>query len=214
VTDGKDWSALEQAAQAMRRLNRALAGHQASEDQLAELARVADDLARQLEAAEPRSKHDEVQFVPHLAAAYGDHPFPVAVGESLEFDPFSMGGGRLHPSSLEVAFRRDTETSVVATVTVHPMFQGPAGTVHGGVVALIVDELMASTARFVGRRAFTARLTVNLRAPAPIDTELRLRAWVDGVTDRKITIRAEGRSDAGLFADAEALFVMRRDEAV
>jgi acyl-coenzyme A thioesterase PaaI-like protein len=125
-----------------------------------------------------------------------------------------MGGGRLHPSSLEVAFRRDTETSVVATVTVHPMFQGPAGTVHGGVVALIVDELMASTARFVGRRAFTARLTVNLRAPAPIDTELRLRAWVDGVTDRKITIRAEGRSDAGLFADAEALFVMRRDEAV
>jgi acyl-coenzyme A thioesterase PaaI-like protein len=87
------------------------------------------------------------------------------------------------------------------------MFQGPPGRAHGGTVALIIDELMGMVNRVAGRRAFTARLQVHLRAPAPVDVELTFRAWEHEVDGRKVTIRAEGRLDETLIVEADALFI-------
>ena len=109
--------------------------------------------------------------------------------------------------------RRDGEASAAAVVRVDAMYQGPPGRVHGGILALIIDELMGAVNRILGRRAFTARLAVDLRAPAPIDVELDFRAWLHDLNDRKITIRAEGRSGDGVFLEAEALFIATQPEA-
>lgn len=189
----------------MRRLNRAVAGFHTTDDDLRTLARRAHELADALEAGGRRSKeHDVAGFLPAVEAPVGS---PVRIGDAFEFDPFSAGGGRLHPASIGYAMVRDGETSVAATATVDGMFQGPPGRVHGGVVALIVDELMGAVIRVSGVRAYTARLTVNLRTAAPIETELRFRAWLDGIDGRKHTIRAQGTSADGPFLDAEALFV-------
>jgi acyl-coenzyme A thioesterase PaaI-like protein len=203
----KDWSCLEEAALAMRRLNRAVAGFDATEAEWHELAREADALARRLEAGPPRLKEHDVLTVPHGIAARDGVAVAVAVGEEFEFDPFSAGGGRLHPSSIGMTLWRDGDASVTAVTTIDPMFQGPPGRVHGGVVALVIDEVMGAVNRFTGGRAFTARLAVDLRAPAPVGVELRFRAWRHDVSGRKITLRADGRSDEGLFVEAEALFV-------
>jgi acyl-coenzyme A thioesterase PaaI-like protein len=138
----------------------------------------------------------------------GELPRTVAVGERFEFDPLSPCGGRLHPSALDLELRRDGETSIVGTVTVDPMFQGPPGRVHGGVVALILDEVMGSLNRVTGQRAFTARLALDLRAPAPVGAPLTFRAWLLGKRGRKITVAADGRTEeAGVFVEAEGLFV-------
>ena len=201
-----EFVALEELTAGMRRLNRAVAGRRASDDELRALARTVTSLAERLEAGETRPK-DEA-----MARALGiDHalapPPPPGVGEVVEFDPFGLGGGRLNPASIDLAFVRDSDESVVATATIDGMFQGPPSRVHGGVVALVFDELMGAVNRVTSRRAFTARLTVNLRAAAPIDTELTFRAWVDQVDGRKITIRGEGHSADGLFADADGLFI-------
>ena len=90
----------------------------------------------------------------------------------------------------------------------------PAGRLRGRAVttgerygdAALADELRALADRFTGGRAYTARLAVDLRAPAP-SAWLPLHAWREAVNGRKITIRADGRSDEGLFVEAEALFV-------
>lgn len=203
----KDWSSLEEAALAMRRLNRAIAGFEIEDGALRDLARQVNALAQRLESGPPRLKEDDMATMPHWSAVRNGEPLPVAVGEQLEFDPFSAGGGRLHPSSIGLRLWRDGEASVAAVAIVDPMFQGPPDRVHGGVVALIVDELMGAVNRVIGRRAFTARLAVDLRAAAPIGTELRFRAWRHEVDGRKITIRAEGHSDEGLFVEADALFI-------
>jgi len=210
----KSWDALEEAAAAMRRLNRAVATHDLSDAELRELTQRANELAGRFEAAPAREKRADMMAMAHWADMREGRPAAIEVGQRLEFDPFSAGGGRLHPSSIHFHFHRDGEASVAATVNVHRMFQGPPERVHGGVVALIIDELMGTVNRITGRPAFTARLTVNLRAAAPIETDLAFRAWVHDVDDRKITIRAEGRAGDDLFVDADALFIAITPETI
>jgi acyl-coenzyme A thioesterase PaaI-like protein len=204
----KDWRALEQAAAAMRRLNRAVATFEVPDEELREVARVAIELSRRLEAGGVRQKDQELLTLPFFAAL-GEGPPSTVEGDKLEFDPFSLGGGRLHPSSIGIEFRRgrDGTASVTARCTVHGMFQGPPGRAHGGTVALIIDELMGMVNRVAGRRAFTARLQIYLRAPAPVDTELTFRAWEHEVDGRKVIIKAEGRVDDALIVEADALFI-------
>jgi acyl-coenzyme A thioesterase PaaI-like protein len=196
----------------MRRLNRAVAGFAPDDDVLRSVARAADELARRLETAPQRLKLDDMDELTALAADQGGWQRGAPIGERIEFDPLSPCGGRLHPSSIGLDMHRDSETSVLARVTIDPMFQGPPGRVHGGVVAMIVDEVMGTVNTVLDQRAFTARLTINLRAPAPIGTPLTFRAWLHEVRARKITILAEGHSDDGLFVEADGLFVATRTE--
>jgi acyl-coenzyme A thioesterase PaaI-like protein len=208
----KDWSALEEAAGALRRLNRAVAGRDVPDDVLHDIARAADALADELAARPVRDKGSDMATVVDLAAAMAGQPVAVAVGDRVEFDPFSSGGGRLHPAAIGLDVRRDGKAAVVASVRVDPMFQGPPGRVHGGVLAVLIDELMGSVNRVTGRRAYTARLALDLRAAAPIDTELTFRAWLHDQQERKVTIRADGRVGSDVFLEAEGLFIVRRPE--
>lgn len=201
----KDWLALEEAAAAMRRLNRAVATFAVPDDELRAVARATTELAQRLEAGDLRQKQQELATLPFFAAP-GERPPPVD-GELLEFDPFSIGGGRLHPASIGIEFRRDGRAAVTARCTVPDMFQGPPGRAHGGTVAVIVDELMSMVNRIAGRRAFTARLQVHLRAPAPVGVELTFRAWEQEVDGRKVTVRAEGRYNEALVVEADGLFI-------
>jgi acyl-coenzyme A thioesterase PaaI-like protein len=136
------------------------------------------------------------------------------VGDPLEFDPFSTGGGRLSPAAVGLDIRREGPAAIVAAVTVDHMFQGPPGRVHGGVLAMLIDELMGTVNRMIGQRAYTARLTVHFRAAAPIATELTFRAWLDGQHGRKVTLRAEGKVGSEVFVEADGLFVVPRPEDV
>ena len=102
----RDWAALEEAAGALRRLNRAVAGRDLADDALRELATMVDELAAELEARPRRDKGEDMATLGDLAAAMAGQPLTVAVGERLEFDPFSAGGGRLHPASVGIDARR------------------------------------------------------------------------------------------------------------
>ena len=61
-------------------------------------------------------------------------------------------------------------------------------------------------------RTFTARLTVNYRAPVPADSVVIVRARVERVERRKIFMAASVHSADGkvLYAEADALFVLIR----
>jgi acyl-coenzyme A thioesterase PaaI-like protein len=198
-----DWPARADAARALRRLNRAFAATDVEGDVLRDLSAQADALAAVLEAGVRRDKEADTAALaegrPAAAAA--------AVGDRVEFDPFSACGGRFHPAAVGLELVRDGDAAVAAYTTVDGMFQGPPGRVHGGVVAMIADEVMGMVNRVVGQRAFTARLTVNLRAPAPTGVPLEFRAHQRGREGRKILIDVEGRTVAGPFMDGEALFI-------
>ena len=70
--------------------------------------------------------------------------------------------------------RREGDEAVL-TVTLGSAFEGAPGRAHGGVVATLIDEAMGMVLHIVGTPAFTGRLTVNYRAPTPLNEHLEDR---------------------------------------
>ena len=202
-------------AKASRRLNRAISGKRISDTELEEIATVVESLAARFDHGTERNKLDDMLTRPHLAAIYaGQHtPLDLKVGDEIEFDPFSIAGGELHPSAIGLSYVKDSEDSVIGTGIIDPMFAGPPERVHGGIQALIIDEVMGALNRMRGRQAFTAYLKVDYRGPAPLGVPITFRAWLDSVDGRKIKLLGSGDGPEGRFMEAEGLFIEREDQA-
>tara|TARA_Y100000814_G_scaffold103571_2_gene72530 strand:+ start:5187 stop:5846 length:660 start_codon:yes stop_codon:yes gene_type:complete len=209
------WKAVAQVAKASRRLNRAISGKRISDTELEEIAEVVESLAARFDHGTERNKLDDMLTRPHLAAIYaGQHtPLDLKVGDEIEFDPFSIAGGELHPSAIGLSYVKDSEDSVIGTGIIDPMFAGPPERVHGGIQALIIDEVMGALNRMRGRQAFTAYLKVDYRGPAPLGVPITFRAWLDSVDGRKIKLLGSGDGPEGRFMEAEGLFIEREDQA-
>ena len=209
------WKAVAQVAKASRRLNRAISGKRISDTELEEIAAVVESLAARFDHGTERNKLDDMLTRPHLAAIYaGQHtPLDLKVGDEIEFDPFSIAGGELHPSAIGLSYVKDSEDSVIGTGIIDPMFAGPPERVHGGIQALIIDEVMGALNRMRGRHAFTAYLKVDYRGPAPLGVPITFRAWLDSVDGRKIKLLGSGDGPEGRFMEAEGLFIEREDQA-
>ncbi|WP_165186581.1 PaaI family thioesterase [Caulobacter soli] len=101
--------------------------------------------------------------------------------------------------------------SLRARVTFGAFHHGANGAAHGGVVALLFDELLGLPVNVdVSTIARTAYLHVNYRAITPINRELQATATVTSVDGRKKFVRGELRDGDTLCADAEGLFVELR----
>ena len=86
--------------------------------------------------------------------------------------------------------------------------QGPPGYAHGGILAAALDEAMSLAAGDGSDPAVTARLELDLRAPAAIGTFLELQATVEPVGDRRLRGSATARREDGtLVAEARAVLV-------
>ena len=197
----------------MRRLNRALANRRVADGVLGEIAATVNAAAERLETGTLRVKIDDMLSRPYLREIYEGlyFPLPLDDGDEIEFDPFSIGGGQLHPASVDVRYFKESGESVTGEAVVDPMFAGPPERTHGGVVALIIDELMGALNRMRGRQAYTGRLIVHYRAATPLGVPLRLRAWIDHTSGRKIVQHAEVHGPDGLCVNAEGLFILRAD---
>ena len=209
------WKAVAQVAKASRRLNRAISGKRISDTELEEIAAVVESLAARFDHGTERNKLDDMLTRPLLAAIYaGQHtPLDLKVGDEIEFDPFSIAGGELHPSAIGLSYVKDSEDSVIGSGIIDPMFAGPPERVHGGIQALIIDEVMGALNRMRGRQAFTAYLKVDYRGPAPLGVPITFRAWLDSVDGRKIKLLGSGDGPEGRFMEAEGLFIEREDQA-
>jgi len=191
-------------AKAMRRLSHSIVAHEVDEETLAALGRQLDTAAEEVEGA-PDRINALVAAGPQLFAD------PSAYGWKPRSDNFPDGlvTGRANPMGFGARIRREGEEAVL-TVTLGAAFEGAPGRSHGGVVATLIDETMGMVLAIVGAPAFTARLTVNYRAPTPIGVPLEVRARLVARDGRKLTITGELRSGERLIADADALFLIVR----
>jgi acyl-coenzyme A thioesterase PaaI-like protein len=93
--------------------------------------------------------------------------------------------------------------------------EGPPGLVHGGVVATLLDHVLARSVRAAGFGGLTATLTVTYRRPVRLGVSLLLTAEIGENDGRRTTARArmvaEDDPDTTL-AEAEGLFVALRPE--
>ena len=100
-------------------------------------------------------------------------------------------------------------------VTLGKPHEGPPGLVHGGVVATLLDHVLARAVRAAGRGGLTATLTVTYRRPVPLGVALLATAELGAVDGRRTTAHARlvAEDDSGTtLAEAEGLFVALRPE--
>jgi acyl-coenzyme A thioesterase PaaI-like protein len=87
---------------------------------------------------------------------------------------------------------------------------GAPQTVHGGIVAAALDEIMGLTNFLNGAGSFTGEMTVRFHRPTPIEQELELSGETVSVDGRKVRSRATISAGGELCASAEALFIRPR----
>jgi acyl-coenzyme A thioesterase PaaI-like protein len=86
--------------------------------------------------------------------------------------------------------------------------QGPPGYAHGGVIAAALDEAMALLVFERGTFAVTGRLEVDLLAPAPVGTFVRVSARLESDGERMLELGAEAAGEDGRrLAAARGTFV-------
>jgi uncharacterized protein (TIGR00369 family) len=100
-------------------------------------------------------------------------------------------------------------------VTLGKTHEGPPGLVHGGVVATLLDHVLARAVRAAGRGGLTATLTITYRRPVQLGVPLVATAEM-GTTDGRrttATARLVAEDDPSTtLAEAEGLFVALRPE--
>ena len=112
---------------------------------------------------------------------------------------------------LQLRFTQNDDGSVESRVRVPTHLVGPPGTVHGGIQAVLLDEVMGMTARLnlgdTGDWAVTAELRVKYRKPVPVGPTLVVRGRLERTEGRTLFIAGEILGpEQELLTQAEARF--------
>ena len=88
-------------------------------------------------------------------------------------------------------------------------YEGPPGLVHGGVSALILDQLLGEAAGAGGKPGMTGTLTLRYRRGTPLG-DLRAEAWIERSEGIKTWARGHVMDAEGVTVEAEGLFILPR----
>ena len=157
-----DYDALAGAVSSVRRLISHLRKTQAPKSLLEEVGREAEALAARL------APHD-------FAGPYSQAVLEMRDGidhlqktdDAGEFFPYSPIVGPLNPVAPPVEFQL-IDREMLATHTFDAPYTGPPTAVHGGVIALVFDELLGSLGAMLDIGGFTGTLKVVYRSLTPL----------------------------------------------
>ncbi len=86
-------------------------------------------------------------------------------------------------------------------------YEGPPTLVHGGVSALILDQLLGEAAGAGGRPGMTGTLTLVYRHGTPLG-DLRGEAWIDRTEGIKTWAKGHILGPSGATVEAEGVFIL------
>ncbi|WP_232676643.1 PaaI family thioesterase [Nocardioides sp. R-C-SC26] len=119
--------------------------------------------------------------------------------------------GVRNPAAPPLRTVKDAETlgNVSADFHLGAAYEGPPSHVHGGVLALVLDQMLGEAAGAGGRPGMTATYTVTYRRPTPLGA-LSARAWISRTEGHKTWAAGEISGPDGVTVEAEGLFVLPR----
>jgi acyl-coenzyme A thioesterase PaaI-like protein len=136
---------------------------------------------------------------PSMPMSFGVRQLPD--GSSVAFGNVVMGVR--NPVAPPLVIHRGPDGTVWADFVLGAAYEGPAGHVHGGVCALVLDHLLGATAHLPGKPAYTGTITLRyvrgtrlgpLHAHARVDRKEGVKTFSVGhiADDDGITVQAEG----------------------
>ena len=127
--------------------------------------------------------------------------------EQLRHHDLCFGCGQANLFGLQLELERSWD-GVEGRFFVKQDHQGPPGYAHGGVIAAALDEAMALLVFERGTFAVTGRLEIDLVAPVPVGTFVRVSARLEEEGERTLRLAAEAAGEDGRrLAAARGTFV-------
>ncbi len=125
-------------------------------------------------------------------------------------DNSCFGCGGANPRGMQLVFEQDdARQRIIGRFSLGPEYQGGTGFLHGGIIALLLDEAMSKASRFSGLHAVTADLRIEYKRPIRVNTEIVVEGFVARHEGRQLYHEAEIRNAAGvLLARGEGRFVV------
>lgn len=120
--------------------------------------------------------------------------------------PYSPVVGRCNPLASPMHMRIEQD-KVIGEVTFGDAYEGPPGCVHGGMVALTWDHVLALSNMLLNLRGPTAWLHIEYRKPTPLLTPLRFEGWIDKVEGKKIFTKGVCYANGDVVTEASGLFI-------
>ena len=121
-----------------------------------------------------------------------------------------FGCGGANARGMKLAFEQDdVRQRIVGRFRLGAEYQGGSGYLHGGIIALLLDEAMGKAARFHSEHAVTAELRIEYKRPIPTDSEIVVEGFVTRREGRQLYHEGEIRDvDGKLLARGEGRFVI------
>lgn len=177
---------------------------------------------RRLNEASLRTTVDETAvkeaqaLVEQATAALSEAMIPGNFGVSLTTSGKVRGHGNAvvglrNPIAVPLVITQDREEGrATAEFELNALYEGPPGMVHGGVSALVLDQICGEAAAAGGHPGMTGTLTLRYRKPTPLG-RCSAVGWLDHFDGVKATVKAElRRADGEVTVTAEGLFILPR----
>ncbi len=201
---------------------RAANGPQVSEDRaLADAMRELIRLCRS-SAVDDAARHAALEHLEAAAEALSGHQYagPYWVtGQSIlqapdptldlqAMCPYSPGMGPANPLAPDIEITVDEAKTVHGRVRLNEAYNGPPfDHAHGGVIALLYDDLVGMATMLGAGGGMTANLSIDYRRPTPLFKELEITAWFDHAEGRKLYSKGTMHCEGELLTEATGLFI-------
>ena len=131
-------------------------------------------------------------------------------------DNMCFGCGAANARGMKLAFEQDDERQrITGRFHLGEDYQGGSGFLHGGIIAVLLDEVMSKVCRFHNEHAVTADLRVEYLRPIPVNQEIVVEGFITRRDGRQLYHEGEIRNAAGkLLARAQGRFVVIDPEKV
>ena len=106
------------------------------------------------------------------------------------------------------------EDCVVGRCNLDLSYEGPPSFAHGGVSAMLLDQVLAMAVAVAGHPAVTRRLEIGYRRPVPLQVSLEIRSAEVRVTDGEIVAVGEIASQEQVLVRGEGRFAVFRPDQV
>jgi len=109
----------------------------------------------------------------------------------MERDNYCFVCSKNNPKSLHLKFKNIGNNTVIAEFELEKEYEGYPNTVHGGILASILDDAMANTIFINNAPIYTVELNIQYLKRCFVKENLMVKAWIEKKYHRIIEAKGE-----------------------